>query len=841
MSVRCFATLLCLFVSFHAPAKAQVKKALAESDAFFRTPKVVDIAIELEKTELDKLRREPRKYAKATIRVGDKIFPNVGIHIKGAAGSYRGIDDKPGLTINMNKFDEKALFFGMDKWHLANSVQDPSYVSELICGEMFRAVGVPASRVSHALVTINGRKRGLYYIKEGYDKYFLRHHFKDADGNFYDGGFLREIDQPLQLVSSRNDLKDRSDLKALAAAAREPNPQMRMEKLAKVLDMDKFVSYLVLESFTWDWDGYPMNRNNYRIYHDKKADKLVFIPSGMDQMFGHPGGPIIPGFQGMVARAVVDSPEGRKRYYARMAEFNREILDVEKSHKRLDEILAVIQPALATVDKGAAGGLPNQVNRLKQAIVQRSKSIEQQLKPILGDRGVRFNPLGEIKGGADLLVDSIRFNGEKADAAASGKFYWRRKGETKFADLPLERIDKERFKVNLPAAVTKSPFEYYVEVVEAGQKPVMAPARGSQSPLFVVPDLTPPTSVPELSATLVKSFRVTIAWKPASDDRKVVEYRIYRGPADRFPLELKTLIGKLPADKLTLTDNAPTTKQTAWYAVQAIDIVGREGEARYLRVDVPDHRLPPNTLQVQALPASKAVLVTWAGELEPTVAAIEIHRSEGKDPATKKIGEVTNLKQSRYLDKDTKLGVEYRYFVRFRSSTGVVGEPGKTVSASPLRFVKRINCGGPEIVGDDGVPWEADNGDGHPAVKYGGTNTWTSGDNPKKDIYQTERWAGVGLGYFFKLDPGRYEVVLHFAETNSDFASKGARQFDIEINEKKVAEKVDIFTEAKGQGRPWLFRQTVTIKDGGLEIVLRANPVGPAIKGIEIRGLPPAN
>src|SRR5689334_17708365 len=196
-------------------------KADAEAEAFFKAGKVVELLIELGPKELDALRREPRKYVKATLKEGDAVYKEIGIHVKGAAGSFRGIDDKPGLTLNMDKFKGDKLFHGMDKWHLANSVQDPSYLSELICGELFRAAGVPASRVHHAVVTINGRKRGLYYLKEGYDRHFLRLHFKSTQGNLYDGGFLREIDQPLQLLAGRNDVKDRADLKALTAACRE--------------------------------------------------------------------------------------------------------------------------------------------------------------------------------------------------------------------------------------------------------------------------------------------------------------------------------------------------------------------------------------------------------------------------------------------------------------------------------------------------------------------------------------------------------------------------------------------------------------------------------------------
>src|SRR6516164_7137880 len=168
-----------------APCAAHAQTPAEESDAFFKNDKVLNLEIELGKKELDALRREPRKYVEATLKDGEQVYGKIGIHLKGAAGSFRGIDDKPGPTLNMNKFKEDKLFYGMDKFHLANSVQDPSYLSELICGELFRASGVPASRVTHAVVTINGRRRGLYYVKEGYDKFFRKRFFGSGHGNLY--------------------------------------------------------------------------------------------------------------------------------------------------------------------------------------------------------------------------------------------------------------------------------------------------------------------------------------------------------------------------------------------------------------------------------------------------------------------------------------------------------------------------------------------------------------------------------------------------------------------------------------------------------------------------------
>lgn len=372
--------LACAAAPGSAPAEVAADPARA-SDAFFASGTVVRLAIELDKRDLESLRREPRKYVKATLKEGDKVvYKAVGVHLKGAAGSFRGVDDKPGLTVNMNKFGGRQTFHGMDKWHLANSVQDPSYLSELICGELYRAAGVPAARVSHAVVTLNGRPRGLYVLKEGYDKHFRRRYFQDPRGNLYDGGFLRDIDQPLHHRPGTADVKPHADLQALLAACREPKPAVRFKSIEKRLDTDRFITFLCLQVLTGDWDGYPMNRNNYRVYHEPKLDKLIFLPSGMDQMFGDVNGTIFPGFNGLVARAVMETPEGRQRYLKRMAEVMAKVYQPDPLVRRLDELQRRLQPELAKVDPGAGRDYPNQVKRLKDAVPARARSVQEQLK-----------------------------------------------------------------------------------------------------------------------------------------------------------------------------------------------------------------------------------------------------------------------------------------------------------------------------------------------------------------------------------------------------------------------------------------------------------------------------
>src|SRR6185503_16845531 len=106
--------------------------------------------------ELVRLRRNDREDVRATVHEGSNVWQSVGLHVKGAAGSRRPIDDsKPALTLSFGKFIPDQRFHGLRKIHLNNSVQDPSYMCENIAGELFRKAGVPTPRVSYATVTLN--------------------------------------------------------------------------------------------------------------------------------------------------------------------------------------------------------------------------------------------------------------------------------------------------------------------------------------------------------------------------------------------------------------------------------------------------------------------------------------------------------------------------------------------------------------------------------------------------------------------------------------------------------------------------------------------------------------
>ncbi|MDB6129957.1 MAG: hypothetical protein JWM04_1064 [Verrucomicrobiales bacterium] len=368
----------------------ETKEKLAEE--LFNGP-VLQLKLEIKGKDLEELQRENRKYVHGTLSEGTNVYAEVAVHMKGAAGSFRGLDQNPGFTVNVDKFDKHQTFHGLSKFNLNNSVQDPTYLTDLICSELFRKAGVPASRIGYVQLKFNGRNLGLYLIVEGFNKDFFRKNFGSDSGNFYDGGFLKDITETLDKTSGENP-KDQSDLKALAAAANERDLNKRKAGLEKLLDIDRFISFVAMDIICWDWDGYPIKKNNYRIYHDPTTDKMTFIPHGMDQMFWEVNAPIMPGMEGLVARSVLEVPEFRDRYYARMGEIMTNIYDAAALSNRVDGITSKIVPVIKTFNQGQARNVQNAANELKGKLAMRAANIKQQL--VSRPKPVKFDANGEL-------------------------------------------------------------------------------------------------------------------------------------------------------------------------------------------------------------------------------------------------------------------------------------------------------------------------------------------------------------------------------------------------------------------------------------------------------------
>lgn len=359
------------------PAKRKVPK-VDPTEEFFQQGMIPEIRITLTDKEEQQLRRDLRRYVDITFTENEtKKFKNVKMKLKGAAGSFRDLGDRPALTISMRKKGER--FHGLDKFHLNNSVQDESYLNELIAAELCREAGLPAARVTHARVWLNGRDLGFYVLKEGMDENFLKRHYKHPKGNFYEGGFVADIDAPLEKEFGDGP-DDGSDLKELIAACREGDQTKRWQMIEDKVAIDDFINFAAMELMMCHWDGYCNNKNNYRIYFDSHDKKARFLPHGMDQMFGDINFSVfhIPG--PMVANAVLQNPAVQSKYRQRV----RELLPLfapDKLHAKIDIAHTRIRPVLAAINEDRARQFDGRVQDYKNRVAGRLQAIKSQFPP----------------------------------------------------------------------------------------------------------------------------------------------------------------------------------------------------------------------------------------------------------------------------------------------------------------------------------------------------------------------------------------------------------------------------------------------------------------------------
>jgi hypothetical protein len=296
------------------------------------------------------------------------------------------------LTLNFDKFVKGQNFHGIEKLSLNNSVQDPTYVSEKLSREIYVKAGVPVPRTDYAVVTLNGRNLGLYVLAEGYNKQFLGQHFSKTGGNLYDGGFCQDINGNLT-VNSGDNPNDQSDLKRLIAATESARRNNRLEDLAAVLDVERFVKMTALDVLLCHWDGYALNRNNYRIYSDPESGKMVFMPHGLDQLFGQgrgmPDTAINAHMNGMVARAVFGTKEGRELYRKQLGELRTNFLQSATLIARVEEIAQRIQEALPASRRARHKG---EISQLCRNIEWRVAEVDRQIDA--PTREMQFNNKG---------------------------------------------------------------------------------------------------------------------------------------------------------------------------------------------------------------------------------------------------------------------------------------------------------------------------------------------------------------------------------------------------------------------------------------------------------------
>ncbi len=160
-------------------------------DDFFNDSVVQELRIDIRPSDWENLKLhylENTYYAADVhwkLQGRDIPISNVGVRSRGR-GSRSPI--KPNLRIDINRFEPRQRFTGVNSFILKANNQDASELVERIAFQLFARMGLPASREAHARVFINDTYLGLYLLTEEIRKEFIERHIGggEGDGDLYE-------------------------------------------------------------------------------------------------------------------------------------------------------------------------------------------------------------------------------------------------------------------------------------------------------------------------------------------------------------------------------------------------------------------------------------------------------------------------------------------------------------------------------------------------------------------------------------------------------------------------------------------------------------------------------
>jgi spore coat protein H len=286
MSCRVVPVLLLLSAASGGCTSVEAASIDASAVVFDRT-RLHTVEITVAEGDMAQLATDLENRVPCSVRYDGELVEGAGVRQKG--NELVDVFSKPSLSLKLDEVDSKASLHGLSKLLLNSSDQDPTFLREQIGADMFARAGLPAARIAHARVSLNGVDEGIYVVAEAIDKEFLQRRFGEGndEGNLYEGpccgDFVDDV-ASLELKDQEKDGRTTDDLRALADVIRGAPDGELAEMVGARLDFAGFLQGYALEALLDHWDGYSYRGNNYYLYDNPVDGRFVFLPHGMDRI-----------------------------------------------------------------------------------------------------------------------------------------------------------------------------------------------------------------------------------------------------------------------------------------------------------------------------------------------------------------------------------------------------------------------------------------------------------------------------------------------------------------------------------------------------------------------------
>lgn len=300
-------------------ATASSRWAEGDSEELFDQTKLHEFRIDVPADALAKLDADPsaEEYVEGSLTFDGETLTGVGVRYKGSVGAFVGCTSGPNplnpsgpktctklsLKLKIDQTEPGREFYGVRHVLLHSQNLDPSMMHERLGYWLFREMGVPAPRSTHARVVVNGEFVGLFGLTEEIDGRFTRRAFDDGKGNLYkevwpfdgNGAPTAASTFVAALETNEDDAGVNADLiTTFAAELAAASPADRPAVIERWTDVDALLAAIVVDRAIRHDDG-PLHwycggargcgPHNFFWYEDPTARRVWLVPWDLDNAF----------------------------------------------------------------------------------------------------------------------------------------------------------------------------------------------------------------------------------------------------------------------------------------------------------------------------------------------------------------------------------------------------------------------------------------------------------------------------------------------------------------------------------------------------------------------------
>jgi spore coat protein CotH len=290
--------------------------ATSDDDVLFDQERLHTFEIDLPEASLAEIDADPaaEEYVEGSLTFDGETIEPIGIRYKGSVGAFVGCTSAPNplqaegpktctklsMKLKINWDDPDREFYGVRRVQLHAQNLDPTLMHERLGYWLFREMGVPAPRSTHARVVVNGEYLGVFALTEEIDGRFARANFDDGKGNVYKEVWPLDVDGEARPASDFIDALETNEdddpaaelISRFAAELAAAPTDERVRVLERWVDLDTLITTFVVDRAIRHDDG-PLHwycfeecePHNFYWYEDPSRERLTLIPWDLDNAF----------------------------------------------------------------------------------------------------------------------------------------------------------------------------------------------------------------------------------------------------------------------------------------------------------------------------------------------------------------------------------------------------------------------------------------------------------------------------------------------------------------------------------------------------------------------------